>query len=118
MIDNIRKKKIAVVTATRAEYGVCLLYTSDRIISLLIMFACTGLATMAMLLVNTPVGSETIEGVQGRYLVPFLPLLSITAAYNNSKTLETSSKATRIVIGTSILNYISVLYIFTYILSN
>lgn len=91
---------------------------SDRIISLLIMFACTGLATMAMLLVNTPVGSETIEGVQGRYLVPFLPLLSITAAYNNSKTLETSSKATRIVIGTSILNYISVLYIFTYILSN
>lgn len=91
---------------------------SDRIISLGIMIACAGLAAVAMLLVNTPVGSEVIEGVQGRYFLPFLPLLSLTAAYSNSKASEITTNVTRVVLGTSILNYIAILYIFAYILSN
>ena len=44
----------------------------------LLGFSCLGALMFSMLLAWTPVGSSVINGVQGRYLLPILPMLLLT----------------------------------------
>ncbi len=46
-----------------------------RIWSGVICAACLGLAMLSMLIACTPRSSQLIQGVQGRYILPFLPIL-------------------------------------------
>ena len=47
-------------------------------LSVFICLACTGIILAGMLLTWTPKDYISIEGVQGRYFIPFMPALSLT----------------------------------------
>ncbi len=53
----------------------CEIKTTHRWMFALIFLLSAGMSVLTMLLVNTPLDSPVIEGVQGRYFLPVLPLL-------------------------------------------
>ncbi len=59
----------------------------QRFWMLLLCAGCTGLILLGMLLQWTPMGHVSIEGVQGRYFLPFL-LIFLTALKSRSVLLE------------------------------
>lgn len=59
----------------------------QRIIMLFACLGCTGLILLGMLLQWTPVGHVSIEGVQGRYFLPFMPVL-LAACKNRTVILK------------------------------
>lgn len=56
------------------------------LISLFVLFA----VMISMLFAWTPLGSKVIEGVQGRYILPVLPLLLLSLQRRNSRNLGNS----------------------------
>lgn len=48
----------------------------------LLCLSCTGAVMLSMLLAWTPLGSNVISGVQGRYFLPFLPVLLMSFKNN------------------------------------
>lgn len=59
----------------------------QRFFMLLLCAGCTGLILLGMLLQWTPMGHVSIEGVQGRYFLPFL-LIFLTACKNRGTLLS------------------------------
>lgn len=59
----------------------------QRFWMIFLCMGCTGLILLGMLLQWTPVGHVSIEGVQGRYFLPFL-LILLTACKNRGVLLE------------------------------
>lgn len=59
----------------------------QRFWMILLCMGCTGLILLGMLFQWTPVGHVSIEGVQGRYFLPFL-LILLTACKNNNVLLN------------------------------
>ena len=53
----------------------------QRAVMVLSCLGCTGLIVLGMLLSWTPMGYVSVEGVQGRYFLPFL-LILLTACRN------------------------------------
>lgn len=93
------------------------IYKREKILSMVVMILCTGLATMSMLLVNTPVESQSVVGVQGRYLLPFMPLMAVCMC-NSTLKKESNYRTDYLMLGCSFLNMIGVCYILQYILNN
>ena len=58
------------------------LRTGDKIGALLIVLSAVGGSILGMALSWTPVGSEYIMGVQGRYFLPMLPLFLVILRNN------------------------------------
>lgn len=81
----------------------------------LIMLLCAGLSAAAMLMTNTPADSEVIEGVQGRYMLPFLPLVSVCMA-GKSRVRTKEFRQDVLVLGCSLLNALALCYILEFIL--
>ena len=50
--------------------------TGQKLFGLLLCAGCVGSVVLAMALSWTPLSSETVQGVQGRYFLPLLPLLA------------------------------------------
>ena len=93
------------------------IHKREKILSMVVMILCTGLATMSMLLVNTPVESQSVVGVQGRYLLPFMPLMAVCMC-NSTLKKESNYRTDYLMLGCSFLNMIGVCYILQYILNN
>ena len=84
----------------------------ERILFLIIYFGVLGLVMTAMLLGWTPNSSDIIQGVQGRYLLPVLPLALI--AFRNN-TIESKIDFTSYIIPISIiLQYFTINSIINY----
>ena len=54
---------------------------------ILLCLGCTGLILLGMLLQWTPMGHVSVEGVQGRYFLPFM-LILLTACRNRMVLLD------------------------------
>lgn len=52
-----------------------LMTTGNRIWTVIVCAGCAGLTMLSMLIAWTPMSSSVISGVQGRYFLPFLPVL-------------------------------------------
>ena len=65
----------------------------QRGIMIISCLGCTGFIVLGMLLSWTPVGHVSVEGVQGRYFLPFL-LILLTACRNNGIYLRTKMDRT------------------------
>ncbi|MEG0826583.1 MAG: DUF2142 domain-containing protein [Bacilli bacterium] len=87
------------------------LFRKHKIIMLFIIFGiifglfCVGLTW-------TGTGNSIIEGVQGRYLLPLLPLIVLLG--RNSSIVKIKNIDTKLVISTNVLNILSILYIFLF----
>lgn len=74
-------------------------------------FICLGALMFSMLLTWTPAGATTINGVQGRYLLPLLPVLLLTL--KNDKVVRTDSNDSALLYGIVGLNVYVILRIFS-----
>lgn len=66
-----------------------LMSMGNRVWIWLLCFLCLGALMFSMLLAWTPVSSKVIEGVQGRYLLPILPMFLLTL--KNNRVVRTGS---------------------------
>jgi len=90
----------------------------QNIITLLIFSATSILIFVSLFIQYTPVYSISIDGIQGRYFIPLLPLLMLVlGGIKNKLTIKNEFTITKVVfISAIIISYVSLLNIFTYYL--
>lgn len=74
-------------------------------------FLCLGALMFSMLLAWTPVSSRMIDGVQGRYLLPLLPMFLLT--FKNSKVVRTGSNDAPLLYGIVLMELYVILRLFS-----
>lgn len=87
-----------------------------------IFFATAGIVILSMLMSWTPLSSHAIEGVQGRYFLPVLPLMLLPLLSSGRNEggmvrLKAETAGKRIIMATGCVNYFVVLRIFETIMS-
>lgn len=82
--------------------------TIERIYSLALFILVFILTEFVLLVAHTPIDSSTIEGVQGRYFLPALPLLFV-AVRNNTIVLKKNFEG-QLIFALSALNIITFIY--------
>lgn len=88
---------------------------AEKCIFIIIIVSTLSLVLLSMLLAETPYGFNTVRGVQGRYFIPILPLLSLILNRSNSqKTLVSPSKLVKISV---LMNSVVILYLLNDVLS-
>ena len=76
-----RQEEVSLANITDADGAV--MPVAHRIVSLILCFGTVVATLLIMLLSWTPLGSPVVEGVQGRYFLPILPLILV--ALRNKK---------------------------------
>lgn len=84
--------------------------TGHRIWIWFLSFICLGALMFSMLLGWTPVSATKIQGVQGRYLLPLLPMLLLTM--KSSRVVRTAGNDRLLLYGLTAMDVYVILRIF------